>query len=279
MFKIMNSNGKYITTLPDSNKIVLKDKLNRIEQNVSYNAQGELIIDGKCITTSDGSTLKMDDCNNSKGQKWIIKNNKLILYDNKKCISDNTNNDNTDNDNTDNDNTYNDNTDNDNTDNDNTDNDNTDNIYNNDESDISLRACNQNTTDSSEQTWFQELIDKNKDNIFKGKNVILVNTDDPWYINKEFTIPQKYIDNNLSSLDNNLEYDYGDFNSYFNINNKRADLGYGYSYASRLGEKCNEHFTNTKKKINENNIYDNDYTSIIILLCILLIIIFLYRRF
>jgi len=122
-------------------------------------------------------------------------------------------------------------------------------------------------------------IDKNKDNIFKGKNVILVNTDDPWYINKEFTIPQKYIDNNLSSLDNNLEYDYGDFNSYFNINNKRADLGYGYSYASRLGEKCNEHFTNTKKKINENNIYDNDYTSIIILLCILLIIIFLYRRF
>jgi len=269
MFKIMNSNGKYITTLPDSNKIVLKDKLNRLEQNVSYNAQGELIIDGKCITTSDGSTLKMDECNKSKGQKWIIKNNKLILDNNKKCISDNTDNNNTDNDNTDNDNTDNDNIDN-------------DNIYNNDdESDISLKACNQNTTDSSEQSWFQELINKNNDNIFKGKNVILVNTDDPWYINKEFTIPQKYIDNNLSSLDNNLDYDYADFNSYFNINTKRADLGYGYSYASRLGEKYNEHFTNSKKKTNENNIYnnDNDYTSIIILLCILLIIIFLYRRF
>uniref|UniRef100_A0A6C0EFQ2 Uncharacterized protein n=1 Tax=viral metagenome TaxID=1070528 RepID=A0A6C0EFQ2_9ZZZZ len=102
---------------------------------------------------------------------------------------------------------------------------------------------------------------------FKGKTVVLVESDEPWYINKDITIPQKYIPSSTPVTETELHYTHGDFKSDFNIDASRPDLGYGYSYASRRGKKCIEGFGDKND--------DNSY--LFLLLCVLIIVMLIYK--
>jgi hypothetical protein len=81
----------------------------------------------------------------------------------------------------------------------------------------------------------------NKNNIWvtqSGKKVRLVEPNDPWYINADIKAPvrkpiKKYVKLNQVKYRNNADY-----KSTFVMDTTRPDMGYGYNYASRLGQPC-----------------------------------------
>lgn len=253
IYKIVNPRGKYITGLTNSNKLGLGDKLNRSGQVVSYNAQGELIIDGKCITTNDGNNILLDTCGKN-GQKWEIDGTQIKTKYNggDRCLTD-TSTSITDSEST-----------------------------NSGEGPLELHECTLNDFDTSsldthDQSWFRELVQHSnaseyKLDSIKGKTVVLVDSDDPWYVNKDITVPKKHVDMfGIDNVNNEIHnYKLGDFKSYFNIDAGRPDLGYGYSYSSRQGEPCVEGFQNNET---------TDKTIIFMIICVIILIILVYRNY
>lgn len=222
LFKLFNIDNKYLTDV--NNEIKTIDKSDDPNQIISYTAQGELVLNDKCITKKNND-IKLEKCSESTNQKWISKdNNNFSPLDdvNDLCI-------------------------------------NSDNSEN-----ISLKPCDSSTSD---QDWNKENVSRTT-NIklpkYKGKTVILVESNNPWYINKNTTIPVNVDKNN--DINNDLEYKQGDFKSHFNIDSSKADLGYGHSFASRQGKPCVENFEDT-----------NTNTNIFIIICILVILLLLYR--
>lgn len=91
-----------------------------------------------------------------------------------------------------------------------------------------------------------------------GKKVILIEPDEPWYIGldkKEKEKPKgimkkKYVKLNEVSYRNNADY-----KTNFVMDTTRPDMGYGYSYASRLGQPClckRDDKINCTKKLTEH---------------------------
>jgi hypothetical protein len=269
IYKITNPRGKYITGLTNSNKLGLKEKLNRRGQVVSYNAQGELIIDGKCITTNDGNNISLELCGRN-GQKWDMDGTQIKTKYNQKdmCLTDTTTSI--------------------------TDSE----SINSGDGQLKLRECtipasdaehgtlenSQNISsefdttslDTHDQSWFRELIQNSNTSDYKldsikGKTVVLVDSDDPWYVNNDITVPKKHVDMfGIDNVNNEIHnYKLGDFKSYFNIDATRPDLGYGYSYASRQGDKCVEGFENIT----------TDTTIIFMMICVIILIILVYRNY
>lgn len=231
IFKLINSNGNYITNIPDSEEVILKEKLNKLGQVVSYNAQGELIIDGKCLTTNDGENVLVTTCSNNDNQKWSLDNNGKVRSHSGKCLT-----------------------------------------SLNDEKKIRLEDCE---NDDSTQEWISESSSStNSDyewDYYKGKTVVLVGSDNPWYINKEFTVPRRYTEN-ANFIVNDIDSDgheYANYSTDFNIDARKPDLGYGYSYASRQGKECIEGFGNKEE---ENN-------NIVILVFLIILIVMLYKYY
>jgi hypothetical protein len=106
----------------------------------------------------------------------------------------------------------------------------------------------------------------------KGKSVVLVESDNPWYVNKDTTTMINYKQG--LELNNNLAYrENADYKSNFIMDNTKRDLGYGHSYSDRLGTCCN-------KKIEGFGCRNNNQTIIIgiILLIIILLLIFRYCK-
>jgi len=88
--------------------------------------------------------------------------------------------------------------------------------------------------DSTESNW----------NIQSGKKVVLIESDDPWYIRKRAQHPiliSKIINNNkpvLPDADRYPTYKNADYKSDFMLDVKSKSLGYGNSYKERLGQPC-----------------------------------------
>lgn len=121
----------------------------------------------------------------------------------------------------------------------------------------------------------------------KGKNVVLIEPDNPWYIN----IVDKELENNDSPYDDNeyltstrnpeISTKKAQFHSNFVINTKRPDMGYGYSIVSRAGKPCiclndcnnkpiYENFQNTKmSKSKKSKKYILYLSSLLIIIFIL----------
>lgn len=107
---------------------------------------------------------------------------------------------------------------------------------------------------------------------FQGKTVVLVENENPWFINKDQAFRQRYNEN--QKLFDDINYrDHADYKSLFRLDSESPTLGYGYSYSDRLGTNCKntEHFENT-------NSSDCQIIWIVVCLIIFLIIYKFYKK-
>ena len=232
--KLLDSNGKYITkSLSNPSKALAKSKLHSKNQLVTYNTQGELIIDGKCLSyqNNPSSELFFDSCTGDKKQKWNIYEGQISPQtEYQKCVT--TNHDS-----------------------------------------LSLESCDS----SDDQSWTTENNDINTTgdyawNKYKGKTVVLVESDNPWYINVDNTIPMTVKPNtsfdNLNKLrprNNNA-----DVKTNIILDQTRPNLGMGYSYDTRQGFDC--------QKIEGFGMADTyAQNNFIFYICVIIILLLLYR--
>ncbi|ARF11396.1 hypothetical protein Klosneuvirus_1_253 [Klosneuvirus KNV1] len=209
------SSGKYITNYNDT--IVLNnEQQNNIDnvQTVSYTGNGELKMNGMCMDLHDNDTITLEKCNQQMNQKWYPYDDAYISYNQHKCLTQRNNN-------------------------------------------VGGIDCDDNINQKWRTSDLISVIDSGQDSIAtwktqEGKNVVLIQPDIPWYVNKKKDA-QKYMDN----LNNNTYYDYAKFDSKFALDPSRPDMGYGYSYAQRHGKPCQcleckkqnnvEHFDSSEK--------------------------------
>lgn len=231
LFRMFNRNGKFLTDVNGSVK--LKDRVDQKNQGVSYNAQGELIIGGKCLKGKNYE-ISLETCNGGREQRWLRKDNEYSTLDDDLCLT-------------------------------------------SDGENVSLKPCDSTAsfdTVDDDKTWYTENQESDDldmyttrgivPNKYKGKNVVLVEAENPWYTDKDMSMIQNVINTDDGQY-NNLDYGFADFKSNFNIDARRKDLGYGNSYASRQGDKCIEGFDDSENK------------NVIFILCILLAFLILYK--
>jgi hypothetical protein len=247
---LVNKNGKYITNV--NNKAILKSKNSFDEQEFTYNVHGELITNEQCLTHN----LTFDVCDNvnDKDKKWMINDNQIqtLVNNELKCLSYDDNDILLNNCDT---NVYNNNNNNNNINNNsinNTDSDNNSNIY-----DINNEWTIQN----------QNIFTENNINN-KGKTVVLVNNENPWYINKDNTIKQPYI-TNMSVKSNDIYNEKLPYKTKMIIDNTKNNLGMGYSYSDRQGYDCIENF-------NSNN--SNNYIYFIFIFIVIIFLVIRYKK-
>lgn len=153
--RLSNDTFKYLTNV--DNNLVMKPSQNTLKQYLIYSPNGELIIDDKCLTyLSNSKEQKIMSCSNGIEQKWSIEPDGKIKpkLDNTKCLTSK---------------------------------------YDN----VVIESCNETDMDSY-QRWNEE--DSNSYvsmndyswNKYQGKTVVLVEEDNPWYINEDTTIRMNY---------------------------------------------------------------------------------------
>ncbi|AYV84821.1 MAG: hypothetical protein Hyperionvirus41_8 [Hyperionvirus sp.] len=111
---------------------------------------------------------------------------------------------------------------------------------------------------------------------YKGKHVVLVESDDPWYLNKKITTPAKYIPVEQDILPAQPDETAAKFTSPIQPDLSKENLGAGYSFADHYKQLCN--FTDCslddhKEMFNPpQSILKSPLAWLIILLIILIII-------
>jgi hypothetical protein len=227
--------NKYITKYENNKQsnADMRSKTNKF-QDFNYTIQGELKIDNTCLEGNDIVSFKK--CNGNNKQKWKYdkEKNKIMLGgDEKKCLSVK------------------------------------------DINTIITEECD----DNDEQIWVKEEVNTDPDSLgdwhdVSGRRVVLVESDNPWYINKskeEPPIYKKQEHNKLKTIKGKTLYNRANYKSLYKINPYSPNIGYGHSYASRLGSKCNiEGFGGKLKNCNYINI--RNIQSLIICIILLLII-------
>ncbi len=119
---------------------------------------------------------------------------------------------------------------------------------------------------------------------YHGKTVVLVENDNPWFVNSDTTTQQHYNTNDtvlndnieVVSHDNVLAYGNNlDYKSNFVMDTNSPNLGYGYSFASRKGVPCNKN----NNLIEGFGTPNNDCTDmqIIALIVFMAIVLMLYK--
>jgi hypothetical protein len=176
----------------DSGELRLKDG-NSSGHNISYNVQGELVMGDRCITTNDNKDVSLEKCSNKSGQKWVPYNgNYISMLDNKFNTC----------------------------------------LSVGDKNRVITKKCNPR----AEPEWTKQNID-NVDHVnytwpkIKGKTVVLVEKDDPWFLNKDIVGSIKYIPHKFPK---GVAYDKpirGAFKSKYK--KTPTDFIRGYSYAEQ----------------------------------------------
>jgi hypothetical protein len=124
---------------------------------------------------------------------------------------------------------------------------------------------NDKENDSTNIEYFSN-INENVYNNSSEKHLVLVDSDDPWYINKNDNIELKYISNENYFGVKNKYLEGAKFKTNIKLNASDPILGYGYSYADRKNVII-EKFSNNKDKSN----------YIILLIFGIIIILFIYN--
>lgn len=223
--------------------------------DIHYTDQGELVIDGKCVGVSiddniNDNYLYLQDCNNNDSQKWYPYRDNYVSQYNQGCMM------NID-----------------------------DHLVTNDchsfgnHLDARWDTYTKNTVveqDSQDHTnrWTTE----------RGKRVILVEPDNPWYINKTDHV-QGIITPNHTVLNQKQYRKHADVYSKFMMDTNRSDLGYGYSYAQRAGKACNcvedchhiPHDRTIFENFNEGVEYTGGFNTIAFSLLFLVILLVIFR--
>jgi hypothetical protein len=183
-------------------KLLLKKKKNQF-QTINYTVQGELKMDDMCIGITGNDSLHdnyvyLQNCDGTNKQKWYPYASHLVSQHNGTCLKGNTE-----------------------------------------------HVTSSDCTDDDSQLWTTESLrvvthESNQENISNwrtryGKNVVLMEPDDPWYIKKE---PEGLMKQDHHEL-NKLDYsDNADFNSKFMIDANNSSVGKSYSYEQIKGNSC-----------------------------------------
>lgn len=247
-----NETDKYLTVLNDN--VVTKQGLTSLAQVFSYNAQGELISDGKCLSYGE-SKVSAESCNSENlNQKWVLSQNKILPSNNfGKCLDVNAL----------------------------------------DKTTVKLNDCDssysQQWNTEIENNIFNDTESSNSGNYtwtkYKGKTLALVENDNPWFVNSDL-VSQMSVDSSSTNrfdqayfkemphyqpnysinLRNNSVY-----KSDFVMDPESPTLGYGYSFKSRGGKPCAkiEHFEEEDKK---SYTIEQQILAIIVLIALLLIL-------
>lgn len=167
MIKILNKDtGKYIS---NTNKTEIKTKARNdmMDQNVIYSIQGQLQMSGKCITNNNGIILEPCDIDNLR-QQWDTVDNQIVSRYDHKCLDDkNKNNENVT----------------------------LDDCIHHDSTKWIIGNPEMSREISDGNPIFGKEVTKNNDNyswIKQGnaiKSIVLVENDNPWYLNRDTTIP------------------------------------------------------------------------------------------
>jgi hypothetical protein len=231
--KLVNNSNKYLTN-SDDNYLEVKSKQTGLKQKFSYNVQGELVTNNKCVTANDDSVY-LGSCTDADTQKWQY-NNGIITPQDKtdKCLEA-----------------------------------------------VNGKIVLKNCDNSEFQRWNKENTDEN-DNFtwqkYKGKNVVLVESDNPWYLYNNDKYELKY---NSAPLDNNLKYrDNAEFYNMQVLDSNKPNLGLGYSYADRQSIGCNkiEGFNGENDDSYSHN-NNNMLIAIIVLLILFLVFHFFIKKY
>lgn len=236
--RIVNSSNKYLTDSDDEStkpyaKLKLKQK--SLKQNFSYNAQGELISNGKCLTyENENEKAYFSNCDsNNKKQKWTIANNKISpTEDFSKCLESSDDN-------------------------------------------VSIQKCDK----SIDQLWESEDIDiaTSSDytwDKYQGKTVVLVESDNPWYINEDVTHQKKIKNINYIPVDD-IGYRFNaDFKSTRVLDITQPHIGFGHSIADRDGISCSK-----VKQIEKFDGKESDDNQIIVIIMLIIIILIIYKLY
>jgi hypothetical protein len=254
--KLSNVANKYLTLINKSGSAALLSPMYSSQQSVQYNAQGELIIDGQCLTqgmqgthedtrenmqedtqkeeahsqNNQPVTFKSCDAMNVK-QKWSLYDGKISSLNNNKCLVGST-----------------------------------------DDETLLLDECN----DLDEQSWTQESDGESTSsdfswNDFKGRNVILVESDNPWFVNKQNAVIEKRVKHAVPTT-SILKY------------RDNADIELSDARPSNdesMGAGSIINTTNIIEKFDgmasDGTASDNSTTYIIIVLCSIVIILLVYK--
>jgi Ricin-type beta-trefoil lectin domain len=198
-------------------KAKMKSKVYSKNQKVLYNIQGELMVDDKCLTSDiSGNDVYFDECRKDKNQAWQLYDDKIVLSEDKSKC------------------------------------------LTSDNTQLKVTDCDNK---NEMQSWNVEHPDVNKSTDYilpkyKGKMVVLVDSDHPWYLNNDTTIPMAYSNK---------------FNDY---SNQCGNFDIAPEVVS-CNDKGTEHFTdNTDNTDNKEN---KTQTHIILLLIAIVIIMVVYK--
>lgn len=234
---------KYITSTDpsNSNSLGMKSRDNNNYQYINYSPNGELKLGNKCISNSgNNQQVDLQNCDDTNiGQKWYLDNSRVISHQDNTCLTLDDNGEN-----------------------------------------LKMAKCDR---DNSNQVWAKEkpeVIEPDEGVWYpaKGKKVILVNSENPWYLNNEFKEEAKIM-GNKEPLNQVTYQPYGNFKSKFIMDFTKPDLGYGHSYAERLGKPCPCNKANVFEGF--GNVKSGDaINTIILILCLLifLLLILKYRK-
>ena len=177
--KLTNYNDKYLTKI--NKKAKLKPKLYSKNQQLTYNLDGQLKINNECLTNINDN-LEFSECDKMSSQKWTISNNKIHPFTSStKCVTT----------------------------------DNNDNLY--------IEKCHTplftDTSPEPEQYWNFEQSDhlKSSDYTLPQKNkktLVLVDSNEPWYLNVDMTEQTQYIKPQHGKFFNKQKTNYQNYADY-----------------------------------------------------------------
>jgi hypothetical protein len=223
IIKLTNIPNKYMTMIDGEPKMRNKNFSNN--QSVSYNTQGELIIDDQCLTQKSGKVY-FDKCKNEKKQLWKIDNNKIYsLNSPDMCLS-----------------TLGEN--------------------------ISIKQC----SDEDDNKWAIEESDIEKTSDYKpikykGKTIVLVDSENPWYLNYDTTIPIEYYKKqNITQKQYRNDSDYG------------SDVNLEFEHFNNNDKYDNINIKDEKKILENKESTSQNQNQIIFLLLIIVVILIVYKH-
>ena len=205
---------------------------------ISHTIQGELRIGKKCLSIDDDHNVHQNDCDDSTENKWYFYNDHIVSDYNQSCLTVNNN-------------------------------------------DITSKPCK---ISDKNQTWnikntdsviVDNLQDVNdKWSTMKGKNVILFESDNPWYVNKTQQI-EGLVEPQTTEL-NTVEYEpMAQYESSFKIDPTSPDLGHGHSFVERNGAQYYDSCFRDDEKIEgfgQEKKYRINFNSVI---CCLILFVFM----
>lgn len=263
---------KYLTGNNDDT-ITLNNNMNIKNdsmQNINYTTQGELKMGNKCVSISDfdesliSGHVHLDNCDGSEKQKWYPHRDSIISEYDQTCLT----------------------------------------AIDDDKivrAECDFKRNNQKWFVEDQETVIEDKLQETNDlwRTYSGKKVKLIESDNPWYINKKGKKPEGIIRQKRIELNKKDYKSAANFHSTFMMDVHRPNMGYGYSYVDRKGkqclclEDCEKTSDNMKfavlenfetNKLNKNSdinrdVYCNTVACSLLLLVILLVIFRIYTKY